>query len=227
MHALRWDRHVPVRAGMHACIGELPPVRSSRTASLSTDSPKTMLYSSGGTSSVLNTLSVATGSVALISAPAAGSSQENSSRGHPNLTRDGSAGRGGGCKGMLRMQVLQAWHGLPSRLAALALTCMLVHSLRQPPALERGHVMNRRLDRHHRDAYWGRHKAAVPLTIQHALHEGRRAQVAAPDHVDEDQEVSGEAEEQRGDEGARDGEEAQRAKVAKELPLLQERSRSG
>ncbi len=64
-------------------------------------------------------------------------------------------------------------------------------------------------------------KAAGPLTIQHALHEGRRAQVAAPHHVDEHQEVGGQAEEQRGDEGAHDGEEAQRAKVAEELALLQ------
>lgn len=64
------------------------------------------------------------------------------------------------------------------------------------------------------------HPRPPPLTVQHALHEGRGAQVAAADDVDEDQEVGGQAEEQRGDEGARDREQAQRAKVAEELALL-------
>ena len=58
-------------------------------------------------------------------------------------------------------------------------------------------------------------------TVEHALHEGRGAKVAALHHMDEDQEVGREAKEQRGYEGADHREQAQRAEVAEELPFLQ------
>jgi hypothetical protein len=84
-----------------------------------------MLYSSGGTSSVLKTLSVATGSVALISAPAAGRSESLPPTWHPCLIRTVivlARWIQGGARDAA--QPCRAWHVQPVGLGDIASACM-------------------------------------------------------------------------------------------------------
>ena len=59
------------------------------------------------------------------------------------------------------------------------------------------------------------------LTIEHALHEGSRAQVAALHHVQNYQQVGGQAEEDCGNECASDRKQRDGAEIPEELSLLE------